>query len=236
MTAQPPAEARSIAGTAVLVAGGAGFLGRVITRGLLDDGALVVVPSRNPLRLAALSQDADGRPGTLVPVRLTDAGPREAAPRIAEVAPGLRAVVAAIGGFAIGPALIDLPEDTWQTALADHLTSHLIAMQAYVPLLLGSHDPVYVAMNGAAGYQPMAGSGAISVTGAAQRMLVDVMRVEPIGSLVRFHEIAVMAAVGGDDRNLTPAEEADPAKVVAAVRSVLLDPGAAPVAVVGGRT
>jgi NADP-dependent 3-hydroxy acid dehydrogenase YdfG len=224
-----------LADAQILVAGGAGYLGGAITRGLLTAGALVVVPSRNASRLADLERDAADRPGTLRTVLLGDAGPSAAAPRVAEAAPSLRAVVAAIGGFATGAALIDLPLDDWHRALDDHLTAHLAAIKAYAPLLLGAADPVYVAMNGAAGYQPMAGSGAISVTGAAQRMLIEVMRAEPIGSRVRFHEVAVMAAVGGDDRNIRPAEEADPADVVAAVGSVLLDPGSPAVTFVGGR-
>jgi NADP-dependent 3-hydroxy acid dehydrogenase YdfG len=218
-----------------VVAGGAGYLGGIVTRALLDAGALVVVPSRNAVRLAALRADAGDRSGTLITVALNGGGPGEAAPRIAEVAPFLRGVVAAIGGFAIGPALLDLPPGDWQRALDDHLTAHLAAMQAYAPLLQSADDPVYVTLNGAAAYQPMAGSGAVSVTGAAQRMLVEVMRVEPIGSRVRFHEVAVMAAVGGDDRNLTPAEEADPHAVGAAVRSVLLDPASPGVTFVPGR-
>ena len=224
-----------LADAQIVVAGGAGYLGGAITRGLLATGALVVVPSRNATRLADLERNAADRPGTLRTVLLDGAGPSEAVARVAEVAPALRAVIAAIGGFAVGPSLIDVPLEDWRHALEDHLTAHLAAIQAYAPLLLGAADPVYVAMNGAAGYQPMAGSGAISVTGAAQRMLIEVMRAEPIGSRVRFHEVAVMAAVGGDDRNVRPAEEVDPADVVAAVRSVLLDPRSPTVTFVGGR-
>jgi NADP-dependent 3-hydroxy acid dehydrogenase YdfG len=219
-----------------VVAGGAGYLGGVVTRCLLDAGALVVVPSRNAARLAALQTEAGNRDGTLVTLALGDGGPGAAAPRIAEVAPRLRGVVAAIGGFTVGPSLIDLPAGDWQRALDDHLTAHLAAMRAYAPLVEPADDPVYVTLNGAAAYQPMAGSGAVSVTGAAQRMLVEVMRVEPIGARVRFHEIAVMAAVGGDDRNLAPAEEADPRDVGAAVRSVLLDPNSPAVTFVPGRS
>lgn len=229
----PPAP--PLADAQILVAGGAGYLGGVITRGLLDAGALVVVPSRSPARLADLEREAAGRPGTLRTVLLGPDGPTGAASRIAVVAPTLRGVVAAIGGFSVGPALIDLPLEDWHRALEDHLTAHLAAIRAYAPLLLPAVDPVYVAMNGAAGYQPMAWSGAVSVTGAAQRMLIEVMRSEPIGSRVRFHEVAVMAAVRGDERNITPAEQADPADVMAAVRSVLLDDESPAVTFVGGR-
>jgi NAD(P)-dependent dehydrogenase (short-subunit alcohol dehydrogenase family) len=221
----------------VLVVGGAGHLGGLIAMGLLDAGARVVVPSRSAARLAELEQRAGQRPGTLVTVHSGPVVPTvraDVVDRIRSAAPRLRAVVAAIGGFDIGPALIDLPSAGWESALADHLTSHLAAMQTYAPLLVGATDPVYVTMNGAAAYQPMSGSGAICVTGAAQRMLMHVMRVEPIGATVRFHEIAVMAAVAGDQRNLTPVAEVSPDEVVTAVMRVLGDPGSPAVTFLGG--
>jgi hypothetical protein len=106
-------------------------------------------------------------------------------------------------------------------------------MRAYLPLVEPSEDPVYVTTNGIAADEPLAGSGPVSVTGAAQRMLLEVMRAEPVGRRVRFHELTFRAAVAGDDRNLAPVDELSHARVAAAVRAVLDDPVSPPLVGVG---
>lgn len=73
----------------------------------------------------------------------------------------------------------------------------------------------------------MGGSGAVSVTGAAQHMLTCVMRAETIGSSVRFDELSLMAAVAGDGRNLDPVSEITASQVGRAVSSLICDPQSA---------
>jgi NADP-dependent 3-hydroxy acid dehydrogenase YdfG len=157
-------------------------------------------------------------------VPLDASGPAGAAPALARLDPTPSAVVASIGGWSIGPRLLDLAPDAWQRALDDHLTAHLRAMQTYVPLLAGQDDAVYVTTNGAAADEPMDGSGPINVTGAAQRMLLRVVSAEQAQG-VRFHEVSFLAAVAGDERNLDPDAELGHDEVARAVRGVLDDPG-----------
>ena len=209
----------------VLVAGGTGFIGGIITRALLADGHHVIVPSRAADRLAALAAATIADPGILTTLHVDADHPhREAARRLREQGQRADGVVAAIGGWSIGRELIELTEPEWDDALRDHLTSHLEAVQAYVPLLDGASDPVYITLNGAAATTPMVGSGAISVTGAAQQMLTAVLRAESVGRRVRFHQLGLMAAVAGDRRNLDPATEITAAQVAGAVRRLLSDP------------
>ena len=171
--------------------------------------------------------DWDTGPGRLLGVPVADAdaaADRAAAIRRTGVTP--RAVVAALGGWHTGPDLLDLSEEEWQRALDDHLTAHLTSLQAYAPLIAGRDDPVYLTLNGAAAVQPIPDAGPISITGAAQRMLIDVMRVGRLGDRVRFHELSLMAAVVGDDRNLEPGTEVYADQIADAVRGILTDPTA----------
>ncbi|HWS58018.1 MAG TPA: SDR family oxidoreductase [Actinotalea sp.] len=205
----------------VVVAGGTGLLGGAVVAALRGRGARVVVPSR---RRAAVGDD-DG-------VRSVQVGnwedPRELVAVLGEPDWHPDAVVASIGGWWLGPQLVDLAPSVWREILESHLTGHFLVARALAPRLRGA-DPVYVLLNGAAATEPMAGSGPVSVTGAAQRMLLEVLRSEAIGSLVRFHEVNVRVAVAGDARNLDPEATVGADRVAAAVLAVLDDPRSAPV-------
>lgn len=224
-----------LADRVVVVAGGGGHVGGLVVRDLVARGARVLVPSRHPARLADLVASLAGAPGSVQTVRAGDAASdglaafAASAREIAAAGEQPSALVAALGGFTRGPGLLALPDDAWQAALAAHLTVHLAAAQAFVPLLHGP-DPVHVTTNGAAADEPMPGSGTVNVTGAAQRMLLEVLAAEGArgvdGPSVRFHELTLTAAVAGDDRNVDPAEQVTPEQVTAAVRTLLAEPGA----------
>jgi NADP-dependent 3-hydroxy acid dehydrogenase YdfG len=218
----------SVEPRSVIAAGGAGFLGRIVVADLVGAGATVAVPTRRPDEVRAFAASLAPGPGRVVVVALDGDDPyRRAQDAIRRALPDASAVVASIGGWWLGPSLLDVALDVWQRALDDHLTAHLLAIRAYAPLIVEAPDPVYVTTNGVAADRPLAGSGPISVTGAAQRMLLEVMRAEPVGERVRFHEVTFRAAVAGDARNLAPDGELTPAEVAAAVLAVLDDPGAA---------
>jgi NAD(P)-dependent dehydrogenase (short-subunit alcohol dehydrogenase family) len=212
----------------VLVVGASGYVGSRVVRGLAADGRPVLAAARQELPERVTVQAG------VVPVRspelsaLPDAV-RAACARTGAPLPG--AVVASIGGWQKGPALLDLDPAQWSATLASHLTAHLDAVRVLVPLLAPG-DP-YVVLNGAASREAMAGSGAISVTGAGLAMLVQVLRLEAqqarradAGPPVRFHELVIDHAVAGDDRNEDPAQTRTPAQVVRALGELLDDPGA----------
>lgn len=219
----------------VLVAGGTGAVGRIIVGGLLADGATVVVPSRSRDKLVRLAGSTDGA-GRLLGVLVADGtAPADRAALIHRTGATPRAVVAALGGWHTGPDLLDLGDDEWRHALAGHLTAHLSCLQAYAPLIAAAEDPVYLTLNGAAAVQPIPDAGPVCITGAAQRMLIDVMRVGRLGDRVRFHELSLMAAVAGDDRNIGPSTEVRADQITEAVHGILADPGAAAHVEVHGR-
>lgn len=204
----------------VLVVGASGYVGSRVARGLAADGRAVLAAARRSL------PDAGG----VLPVRYDTLADLPDAVRAACDSAGVPlpgAVVASIGGWHKGAALLDDDPDRWTATLASHLTAHLDAARALVPLLRPG-DP-YVVLNGSASREAMAGSGVISVTGAGLAMLVQVLRLEaeqrPSGA-VRFHELVIDHAVAGDDRNEDPAQTRTPAQVVHALGEVLDQPGA----------
>ncbi|GGM23797.1 NAD-dependent epimerase/dehydratase family protein [Promicromonospora citrea] len=208
----------------VLVVGASGFVGSRVVRGLAAGGRGVLAASRHGLPAHAAVQNG------VVPVRYTGPDTLRQAVRDACASAGVPlpgAVVASIGGWQLGAPLLDSDPDEWTATLASHLTAHLDAARALVPLLAPG-DP-YVVLNGAASREPMAGSGAVCVTGAGLAMLVQVLRLEatrPDAASVRFHEVVVDHAVDGDDRNADPAQTRTPAQVVSALGAVLDQPTA----------
>ncbi len=218
---------------AAVVAGGTGFVGGIAVRALLAAGWQVVVPARDAARLAGL-REAVHHPA-LITVELPPA-PDPAAWRAAVAGSGVapRAAVAALGGWRLAPDLLDTGPADWQRIVDDHLTAHLTAAQAYAPLIAGQEGAVYVALNGAGSVTPFADAGGISVTGAAQRMLIDVLRVGRLSDRVRFCELVLLAAVVGDGRNIDPATEISADRVADELVRLVIDPSSPAHLIVGG--
>ena len=205
----------SMTGRVIVVAGGTGVVGGAVAAHLVGAGARVVVPSRSPearvpdgARLVHVP-DWDDPQGLLDVLR----------------EPGWEAdgAVAALGGWWKGEDLVDLDPALWRRFVESHLTSHFLVARALLPVL-GGPDPAYVQLNGAAAQEVMPGSGPVNVTGAGQAMLLDVLRAEAIGARVRLHEVRVLHAVAGDDRNEDPASTADAQEVARLVQDVLREP------------
>ena len=203
----------------VLVVGASGFVGSRVVRGLAADGRTVLAAARHEVPDRATVQAG------VIPVRSPEATGLPDAVRAACAQAGVPlpgAVVASIGGWEKGATLLDLDPSRWTATLASHLTAHLDTARALVPLLEPG-DP-YVVLNGAASREAMAGSGAISVTGAGLAMLVQVLRLEAEqrpSAAVRFHELVIDHAVAGDGRNEDPARTRTPAQVVRALGELL---------------
>ncbi|HQY32995.1 NAD-dependent epimerase/dehydratase family protein [Actinotalea sp.] len=215
----------------VVVAGGTGLVGSAVVAALRARGTRVVVPTRRNTRHDdAPRSPADDGVRTVQVTSWED--PHELRAVLAEPGWHPGAAVAAIGGWWLGPELVALDPATWRGLVESHLTGHFLVVRALAPLLTGP-DPAYVLLNGAAATEPMAGSGPVSVTGAAQRMLLEVLRAETLGARVRFHEVDVTVSVAGDERNLDPAHTVPVEQVAAAVVDVLdrpASPAVVPVA------
>jgi NAD(P)-dependent dehydrogenase (short-subunit alcohol dehydrogenase family) len=188
-----------LSGRSYLVAGGAGVVGESVTLALLRRGATVAVPSRSRERLDRLRSGLDA---SLLP-RLHGvigdlghpAGVRDVRDRLTAEIGAPDAVVASLGAWWEGAPLTEVPYDVWQRILHDNLTTHFLAAQAFLPLLRDRPDGVYVALSGIAALRPIPLSGPISVTDAAQSMLLRVFAAELADEPVRIHEIAILTPV-----------------------------------------
>lgn len=184
----------TLAGTLFVVAGGVGVAGESVAAGLLRHGATVAVTSRSKERLEGLlaayeSPRLHGFVGEMsslpeaVLVReeiLTSLGP-------------IDGVIASLGGWWEGPPLTRLDPAVWQRILADNLTSHFITARAFLPALVGRPGAVYVMLGGVGATLPIPHAGPISVTGAAQTRLLEVLAAEQTG--VRLHELRIMTPI-----------------------------------------
>lgn len=117
--------------------------------------------------------------------------------------PPVDAVIAAIGGWYVdepvlerGLAEFDADYDSY---LRGHFTACAISRSLATDRTSGGQGFVHLALNGVASVEALAGSGAISVFGAAQKMLIEVAAAE--STSVAFRELRIMAPIGGDDRN-----------------------------------
>lgn len=184
----------TLAGRVFVVAGGAGVAGEAVAAGLLRRGATVAVTSRSKERLEEVLEHLEsprlhGFAGDLDELAGADSVRDEI---IAALGP-IDGVVASLGGWWEGPALSRLDPEIWHRILADNLTSHFTAARAFLPALVGRPGSVYVTLGGVAATIPIPHAGPISVTGAAQTRLLEVLAEEQTG--VRLHEVRIMTPV-----------------------------------------
>ena len=144
-----------------------------------------------------------------------------------EDAPAVDAVIAAIGGWYEGEAMISRGLAAFDEDYSSYLRGHFAACAVSVSLAEAGEGACipHHALNRVASVEACGGSGAISVFGAAQAMLIRVAQAE--STSVDFRELRVMAPIGGDDRNDLSGgvETVELSAVAEAVSAVLSDPG-----------
>lgn len=191
-------------GTVVVVAGGAGNVGRYLVAAFLDAGARVVVPSRSPEKLAALARAVaagDGRGDRLVTL-VGDIAEEGDAARIRDhvVAtvgrPG--AVVASLGGWQPAPSLIAATPAELRRVLEGNLVAHFVVARAFLPPLLEGGGS-YTLINGPAAFQPVPQSGLVSVSTAGQAMLARALFDECAGTPARVNELVIQNTLIGPE-------------------------------------
>lgn len=195
----------------ILIFGASGHVGTGLARHLSADHRITgVVRSRPVARtpyVPVLVPDWVDRPRSVI-----DELTRTGAPRV-------DAVVAAVGGWYVDEAIIDRGVASFDKDYSSYLRGHFAAC-AVTEALADSGAPAetgapaesgasaeaarseqvrHLALNGVASVEACVGSGAISVFGAAQEMLLRVAAAETRSVL--FRELKVMAPIGGDDRN-----------------------------------
>lgn len=203
-----------------LVIGATGTVGAALCAHLAADDVDVHAVGRNRPRLDEVAARTGARPYA---VDLTDLDAAlSVAGQIADA--GCELAVAAVGGWYVAERTLALPGPRWRETIDGNLTTHFTAARAFAPALTGPR-PVYLALNGIASHFPCEGSVAISVAGAGQRMLLDVLAAEGRDEAVTYAELVV------DTPILLPGQTHDvdePTHQMAEVYAAVLDLAASP--------
>ncbi len=185
----------------VLVAGGAGGVGEGIVRALLaTTSARVVVTSRDPARLALLEARLEPHVacGRLTGI-VGNAGDARGAEAIAErvradLGP-IDVAIPSLGGWWEGGPLLGADVATWETVMAEMLTTHFAFARTFVHELERRPGGWYLAIGGGAAFFPVPRSAIVSVAAAGQMMLTRALADETAGRDVRITELIVNGPV-----------------------------------------
>ena len=172
----------------ILLFGASGWVGTRLAARLSRDNEIVGVvraaPTGHPAFTPLVVPDWVDRPET-----------------VAEALAGhgltVDAVIAAVGGWYIDGPMLGRGLEAFETDFDSYLRAHFSACAVAERLGVTTH----LAFNGVASIEACQGSGAISVFGAAQQMLIRVADAE--SPAVRFRELTILAPLHGDGRNDT---------------------------------
>jgi NAD(P)-dependent dehydrogenase (short-subunit alcohol dehydrogenase family) len=164
----------------ILVPGGTGNVGEGIVRSLVTAGAAVVVPSRSAQRLETLRDligpaHADRLIGVVAPYETFEAA-EDLADTVRTQVGAVTDVVALIGGWWAGKPLWEISADDWQRVFVSPATTQTALVRAFLPEL--GPDGSYTTIAGFSAAVPTAGSGPVSMQGAAQLMMRRVLSAE----------------------------------------------------------
>lgn len=182
----------------VLVLGAAGGVGRGVVEALLDAGYPVIAAGRDGERLQSMKTALERPPGiaTVTGSVASEAEGAALAAAIRQLRRPLGGIVASIMGPLERGRLLDQPADFLRRKLDEDVIPHLVAARHLLPLLAenGGGGP-YLIIGGPCADSPWAGYGHLSVSAAAMRMLVKVLRQEALASSVRVQQLAVCSPV-----------------------------------------
>jgi NAD(P)-dependent dehydrogenase (short-subunit alcohol dehydrogenase family) len=200
-------------GRCIVVAGATGTVGGHIAAGVLQRGGSVVALGRSQDRLTALTnRTPPDQRSRLLGVRCDLSSLDDARPALDQLTEsGLRvnAVAAALGRWWEGTDLLELTMADWLRILNENLTAHFVAARTFAPVLDRDADPCYITMAGIAALKAVPSSGAVSVTGAAQQMLLRVLSAEAADSGIRYHQLLLTTPVVAPDDATTRSEHPD---------------------------
>lgn len=153
----------------VLVTGGAGNVGHVVTRALLEAGARVAVPvyktdATEPME--ALRAEFEAQLHTFALDLTTERGAAAATRDVLEWGGRLDAVVHMIGGFAGGTLLGDTPIEVWDRMIDLNLKSAFLVTRAALPSMVEAGRGSFVFVSSRAAETGRSGNAAYAVAKA----------------------------------------------------------------------
>lgn len=140
----------------VLVTGGAGNLGQVVTRRLLKEGARVAVPfykTDKPSALDALKEEFGDHLYAFALDLTTERGAEQAFRLVGEWAGQVGAVAHLVGGYTGGARVADTPLEVWNRMVDLNMTSAYLIARFGVPRLLEAGGGAFVFVSSRAAYE-----------------------------------------------------------------------------------
>jgi NAD(P)-dependent dehydrogenase (short-subunit alcohol dehydrogenase family) len=219
----------------VLVTGGAGNLGRAVTRVLLESGLRVAVPFYNTDAtdaLDALKPEWGGRLFTFALDLTTQRGARAAVEQTTEWGGRLDAVCHLIGGFRGGTRIADTPMEVWERMLDLNLRSAWMIAQAALPQMVERGGGRLVFVGSRAVFHGRAGNAAYSVSKAGLATLAAAIAEEYGSDGIRANLVLPGTVDTAGNRAAMPDADASrwtPPEQIARVIHFLISDASAPV-------
>ena len=176
----------------VLVTGGAGNLGRSVTRQFLEGGARVVVPTYKGDADGALDELRDRHPGRLHSFSLdltTERGAAQAVGQVVEWGGRVDAVAHLIGGYIGGQELADTAVEVWEHMIDLNLTSAWLVARSALPRMVEQGGGSFVFVSSRSARARRAKHGAYAISKAALIALAETIAEEYGGRGVRANVV-----------------------------------------------
>ena len=190
-----------------LVTGGAGNLGRAVTRALLEGGARVAVPFYKTDRLDALDAlkgEFGGRVHTFALDLTTERGANAAVQQVLEWAGRLDTVAHLVGGWRGGVRLADTPVELWDRMMDLNLKSAWLVARAALPAMLEGGGGSLVFVSSRTAREGRAGSGAYAIAKAGLLTLVETIAEEYAEEGIRANAVLPGTLDTEDNRRAMP--------------------------------
>lgn len=168
-------------GSIVLVTGGAGNLGRAVTRAFLERGARVVVPfykTDAPGALDELRTEFGEQLNSFALDLTTERGAEQAVRQTIEWGGKLNAVAHLVGGYTGGVDLVETPVAVWDRMMDLNLKSAWLVSRFVIPRMMETGGGSLVFVSSRTARSGMKGKGAYAVAKAGLITLVEAMAEE----------------------------------------------------------
>jgi NAD(P)-dependent dehydrogenase (short-subunit alcohol dehydrogenase family) len=217
----------------VLVTGGAGNLGRAVTRTFLQNGARVAVPlykTDTKESMDPLAQEFGKNLHTFLLDLTTERGADDAVKQVVEWGGRLDAVAHLVGGWFGGHPLAETPVEGWDRMMDLNVKSAYLVARAAIPRMTSGGGGSLVFVSSRASREGRAGNAAYAVSKAALNTLVETLADEYRGQGIRAN--AVLPGTIDTETNRRSMPKADysswtPPEEIARVIHFLTTPAAA---------
>lgn len=218
-----------------LVTGGAGNLGRAVTRALLLDGASVAIPYHHadaPTVLEGLKAEFGDRVCTFALDLTTARGAEQAVRQALEWGGRLDVAAHLVGGYAGGAKVGDTPPETWDRMIDLNLRTAWLLARYCIPPMLDAGGGALVFVSSRAAVEGRAGHAAYAVAKSGLLTLAAAIAEEYRDRGIRANAILPGTIDTPANRREMPGADAvawTPPEEIAEVVAFLASPRSAPI-------